>query len=145
MVLIAYNPNRGRRRAKWPEINAPFAIGNTGIVLRPAEYGKEGYNKVATPEWEKLLQHPSFGPTLKARIDAGIIQVIDPPSSNSKDNEPSPMDFTLPKLKDVVEQCFDLNLLKEWRQIETRSGGLTVIDAQIAKLTPKKAEPKEEA
>ena len=92
-----------------------------------------GTNDVSKDVWERAKKHPA----IKSRIKDGKIVFNGAKPSDSEDLGP----FEGKNAKDsieVVEGTLDREVLKKWKDEETRVTVLKAIDAQIEKLTAPK-------
>jgi hypothetical protein len=114
-MLIDYNP-----LLETPPRESPLGLGT--FILRP---GKDEYNPT---EWKKVLQNPYLAKQIQRRIDNRVIVIF-----NELD-ETDLRDYNVTEAAAIIADTFDIDLLKRWKDADTRKGVLRDIDEQIDKI-----------
>lgn len=87
-----------------------------GVMVVP------GANQVEDAAWKKFSGHP----LMKKLVDAGEIEALGQAKSTK--------DLNAEKAAVLVKDTFSVDLLEEWKAVETRKTVLEAIDAQLTEL-----------
>lgn len=105
--------------------------GNKGFMLKP------GINEIAKNVWASLAMLPK----VKRLLENEIIQIFE--TSDSTDKDHAIKKLSVSAANKIIKKTFDINLLKSWRDCETRNGVSSVIKKQISDIYERTSKPKD--
>jgi hypothetical protein len=109
---------------------APLVLGD--VVLVP------GHNDVNPTHWKSAMGNIYLQKKIQEKMDAQIIVV-----RNEADVTNNLRDFTVTESSKIIGETFDIPLLEQWLDHDTRKGVRKDIEEQIAKIKEAGAGTKE--
>lgn len=126
MPLIDYKPevltHPDFKNAGMPRV-APFAAGDLFFPVA-------GPQVIERTVWNKAIKSEEYGKKLNDYLDRGVFVVLD------DSDHPSLKDDSPTKAVQLVNDCFDLDLITAWREDEARPTVIKALEAKIKELTP---------
>ena len=101
-----------------------------------------GLNELTEKEWEILKKHPDVIERMKKDIvdpKRGTVKMLEivtetKKTDNGDNGEATISELGIKKAQELVKETFSTELLREWKESETRKGVIDAIDKQLAAI-----------
>jgi hypothetical protein len=100
----------------------------------------DGFNDVNPTEWKSAIANPHIKKKIESLEQLSIIVIHSEDHANQ-----SLEDKSIPDAVKVIKETFDVGLLQEWKDHETRKGVLKALEDQLSQIenpTPAEKEAK---